>query len=156
MTLDRELVEAQLALNLVPSQEMPRLAWEALESGLDGPSIRRLAALVRPTWFEVEEIKSTAIKEMELAPISVADAAYRLAIRRANEILKLRLDPLRYTLEFEGLWIRASYSDRLIGLGTLDDEVGIAVSTGQTETEIRKWLLQRLRDSVDPSSAAFK
>lgn len=153
MPLDRELAEAQLALNLVTPHEMPRLAWEALESGLDGPSIRRLAALVRPTWFEVEEVRAAAIKEMKIASITVAAAAYRLAIRRASEILDRRLDPLFYTREFERLWIRAGYSDRLTVLGTLDDEVAIARSTGQTDSKIRKWLVRRLRESVDASSA---
>ena len=153
MPLDRKLAEAQLALNLVRPQEMPRLAWEALESGLDGPNLRRLAPPVRSTWFEVEELRAAATKEMKIASITVAEAAYRLAIRRTSEILDRRLDPLFYTREFESLWIRAGCSDRLTVLGTLDDEAEIARFTGQTDAEIRKWLVRRLRESADSSSA---
>jgi len=37
MTFDPKATEAQLALNLISSADMPKLAWDALEAGLDGP-----------------------------------------------------------------------------------------------------------------------
>lgn len=45
MPFDVELVEARLAFTLIGPGEMPGLAWDAMEAGLDGPSIRNL-----PRW----------------------------------------------------------------------------------------------------------
>jgi hypothetical protein len=54
MAFDRELIEAKLALDLIASADMPSVAVEGLEAGLeaglDGPAIRRLAVLERPTF----------------------------------------------------------------------------------------------------------
>jgi hypothetical protein len=152
MPLDRELWEARLTLNLVTSDEMPKLAWDALESGLDGPAIRRLASLVRPTWFQVEELRADATKEMKLSSLSIDEAACRLARRRAQEIVQSGDDPLRRTREFEQLWIRSGYSDQITSLGTLDDEVNVSRYMGRTEVEIRQWVLQKLKDSLSGPS----
>ena len=148
MPLDRELWEARLTLNLVTSDEMPKLAWDALESGLDGPAIRRLASLVRPTWFQVEELRADATKEMKLSSLTIDEAACRLARRRAQEIVQSGDDPLRYTREFEQLWIRSGYSSQITSLGTLDDEVYVSRYMGRSDVEIRQWVLQKLKDSL--------
>jgi hypothetical protein len=148
MPLDRELWESRLALDLVAADEMPKLAWDALESGLDGPAIRRLASLVKPTWFQIEEVRASALKEIGLATVTVAEAACRLARRRAQDILDSGKDPLRFTRELEQLWIRAEYASQMTSLGTLDDEVSISRSMGYNDVEIRKWVTQRLRDSL--------
>jgi hypothetical protein len=148
MPLDRDLWESRIALDLVTSDEMPKLACDALEWGSDGPAIRRLAGLVRPTWFQVEEVRGAAIKEMNLASLTAADAAFRLARQRAQEILQSGDDPLRHILAFEQLWIRARYPSRMSSLGALSEEVSAARYMGQTESEIRQWVLQKLRESL--------
>jgi hypothetical protein len=48
MGFEREVVEAELALGRIAAEDLPKLAWDALESGLDGPATRRLAALDEP------------------------------------------------------------------------------------------------------------
>ena len=69
MPFDPELVEAQLALNRIGTTDMPKLAWEALEAGLDGPATRRLAALRFPTFFEVREILPKVMQEWQITQI---------------------------------------------------------------------------------------
>jgi hypothetical protein len=70
---DRELIEAKLALNLIASADMPSIAWDAWESGLDGPATTtRLGALERPTYFEVSEVLQSVMKELGLSQISRA------------------------------------------------------------------------------------
>ena len=64
MAFEPRVVEARLALHLISATEMPRLAWDALEAGLDGPAIRRLAALEFPTFFQVQKILAQAMEEM--------------------------------------------------------------------------------------------
>jgi hypothetical protein len=145
VTFDRELIEAKLALELIPSEDMPAVAWEALEAGLDGPGIARLAALECPTFFEVAEVLAKAKAEMGLVDLSAGEAALRIARRWAAEILERGDDPLRHTKEFESLWIKAGYPSEIQSVGNLDDEVWIAESTGQTQSQIRKWIVEKLR-----------
>ena len=152
MPFDREIVEARLALDLIRSNEMPKIAWDALEAGLDGPAIRQLAALEKPTWFQVREVLPQAAKEMQLAKVPIGEGAYRIARRRAQEILETGADPTRYTHELEYLCIRAGWPNELSGYGVLDDEVYIARENGRPETEIRDWLIQRLKELVARSS----
>jgi hypothetical protein len=142
---DRELIEAKLALGLIPSEDMPAVAWGALEAGLDGSGITRLAALEHPTFFEVAEVLPKAKVEMSLVDLSVREAALRIARRWAAEILERGEDPLRHTEEFESLWVKADYALELQSVGTLNDDIWVAESMGQTRSQIRNWVSDRLR-----------
>jgi hypothetical protein len=118
---DTQLVEAKLALDMIAPEEMPSLAWDALEAGLDGPFIRRLAALVDPSGWETDQIESAFMAEACLKRISIQDASIRIALQLANQILSEGLDPLAYTKYFELLWIRAEYPREIQDVGCLDD-----------------------------------
>jgi hypothetical protein len=152
MPFDREIVEARLASDLISSNEMPKVAWDTLEAGLDGPAIRRLAALDNPTWFQVQEVLPKATQEMHLAKVTVGETAYCLARQRAQQILETGADPTHYTRELESLCIRADWPNELSGYGGLDDELYIARENGRPEAEIRNWLIERLKELVARSS----
>src|SRR5215470_15809548 len=107
MPFDPKAVEAKLALNLISSVDMPRLAWEALEAGLDGPAIRRIAAFEFPTFFQIQEVLPKAMEEMHLTKLDKAPAALQLAKLRAQEILRADSDPLKHLRDFEHLYIEA-------------------------------------------------
>jgi len=126
VTFDRESIEARLAWNRIGSSDMPKIAWDALEAGMDGPGIRRLAALDSPTYFEVRDVLPGAMQEMGIVELSRGVAALRLAKNCAKQILQRREDPLKHTRDFEGLSIDADYSRELAPVGALDDEVFIA------------------------------
>jgi hypothetical protein len=145
MAFEPRVAEARLALNLISSTEMPRLAWEALEAGLDGPAIRRLAAFEFPTFFQVREVLPQVMEEMRLARLNKTAAALQLAKLRAQEILARNLDPFKHLRDFEQLWIEADYCRDLQDYGNLDDEVHIARSMRQPEQEIRAWVMERLK-----------
>jgi len=93
VTFEPEIVEAQLALNLIGTTDMPKLAQDALEAGFDGPGTRRLAALDFPTIFEVRKVLPLAMQEWQIGVISSDSAALRLAKRRARDILASGDDP---------------------------------------------------------------
>jgi len=145
MAFNPRVVEAQLALNLISSTDMPRLAWDALEAGLDGPALRRIAALEFPTFFEIQEVLPRAMQEMQFTKLDKAEAALRLARLRAQEILATNSDPFGHLRDFEHLWIEADYCRELQEYGNLDDEVYVARYTGQPEQEIRAWLMEKLK-----------
>jgi hypothetical protein len=146
MAFDPRATEARIALNLISAVDMPKLAWDALEAGLDGPAIRRLAALEFPTFFQVRELLGQLMDEMRLVKMSKERAAVQLAKMRALEILRSESDPLEHLRDFEHLWIEADYCRELLEYGNLDDEVYVARSAGQPEQEIRAWVMKRIQN----------
>lgn len=148
MPFDPAIIEARLALNLIAAADWPRLACDALESGLDGAGIRRLAALIQPTWSEVAVVLPEAMREMKLVSVLSDEAGLRLAKQWAREILQSGSDPLTRTREFEQLYIQAGYPKNLSRFGALDDEVSVARQMGHSKEEIRRWLLQELNHLV--------
>jgi len=145
MAFNPKAVEAKIALNLISSTDMPKLAWDALEAGLDGPATRHLAALEFPTFFQVRELLPTVMKELRLTHLSKEQAAVRLATMRAREILRSEWDPLLHLKDFEHFWIEADYCGELSDYGKLDDEVYVARSMGQPEQEIRAWVMKKIQ-----------
>jgi hypothetical protein len=144
MAFEPRTVEARLALNLISSTDMPALAWDAIEAGLDGPAIRRMAALVSPTFFEIRGVLPQAMEEMRLSRLGEGQAALRLAKLRAREILATNSDPFEHLRDFEHLWTQSHYCRELQDYGNLDDEVYVAKVMGRPSGEIRAWLLERL------------
>jgi hypothetical protein len=134
---------------MIGSSDMPKVAWDALEAGLDGPGIRRLAALDSPTYFEVRDVLPRAVQEMGMISLTRNEAALRIARSMAKEILKGGADPVRYKHEFEHLWIKSGYACELRSVGTLDDEIYLAHTVqGMSEEEIRDWVTVRLKTFV--------
>jgi hypothetical protein len=123
MALSKWVVEAKLALGAIHPEDFPAMAIELLEAGIDGPVTRRIAGLIRPTGYEVDQLKPAFMAEAGLAEIDPRAAAARLAQDLAREVLRNGKDPLRFTRAFERLWIGADYADRVQGLGTMGDEV---------------------------------
>jgi hypothetical protein len=145
MPFDHDLVEAQLALNHIGTTDMPKLAWDALEAGLDGPATRRLAALHSPTFFQLSEILPTLLQEWRMTELSPEDAALRLAKLRARQILQSNEDPLKHANDFWNLWMESDYCSALHDYGPLADDVHVARECGQTDDQIRGWLLEKLK-----------
>lgn len=139
MAFDPQIIEAKLALGKIAPSEMPALAWDALEAGLDGSRIRRMAALTNPSGWEVDQILTAFIAEAGLKAISPQEAAVRLARQLARKILSEKLDPLEYTKNFESLWIQTGYPGEIGEAGMLDDQKYVAEYMGQTEDELREY-----------------
>jgi hypothetical protein len=149
VTFNREIIEAQISLDLIGSSDMPKIAWDALEAGLDGKYIRRLAALDSPTYFQVIEVLPQAMQEMGLVKPGRGEAALRIAKARAKEILDSGEDPLKHTRYFERLWIVAGYPKELRTVGNLDDEVYLATTIGGLRDDrIRDWVTEQLKAFV--------
>lgn len=145
MPFDPKLVEANLALHRISAEDLPALAWDALEAGFDGPATRRLAALVSPNFFAVEKILPAAMQEWGIAAISIGTAAIRLAQKRAKEILESWDDPLKHTRDFEILFIDSDYCRELAECGAFDDEIYIAQTLAHNMDEIRQRMKEELK-----------
>jgi hypothetical protein len=146
VSFDRAQLEAKLALDLINSSDMPQIAQDALEAGLDGPATLRLAILERPTYFEVAEVLPRVKQELGLAEITLAQAALRIAKEIAGRLLLRNDDLISQVREFESLWIRSGYAKEIQTLGTLHDEVWIAQLMGRSDAQIRDWVTSILKD----------
>jgi hypothetical protein len=138
MSFDPHLVEAKLALGMIGPDEMPALACDALEAGLDGPSIRRLAGLMKPSGWESDQILPAFMREACLESISREEASVRVARQLAHRILSENLDPLAFSREFWLLWVRAGYPREIQDVGMLDDGKWVAECMGTSEAEVRE------------------
>jgi hypothetical protein len=145
MAFDAKVAEARLALDLIETTEMPKLAWDALEAGLDGPAIRRLAALEFPTFFETRDLLPRVMEEMHLMKLGAGEAAPRLAKMRAQEVLRSNADVLQHVGDFQYFWVQADYCYELRAYGSLGEEAYVARYMGQTEMEIRTWVLDKFK-----------
>jgi hypothetical protein len=145
MTFDSKIIEAKLALRTIGPEKMPALAWDALEAGHDGPSIRRVAALINPSGWEIDQLIPKFMEEAGLKVISPQEASIRLAKHFASKILSEGLDPLKYSRDFEVLWVRSDYADAIRDVGLLDDQVSNGQYMGQTEAEFREYARNVLR-----------
>jgi hypothetical protein len=145
MTFNPRLTEAKLAVGAIHPEEMPALACDVLESGLDGPSIVRVAALINPSGWEIDQLMPRFMEEAGLKTISLQEASIRLAKELANRILSEGLDPLRFTRNLELLWIQSEYAEAIQDVGSLDDQKSTAQYIGQTEDELREYAGHVLR-----------
>lgn len=136
---DSQIIEARLALGLIGPEETPALAWDALEAGLDGPSIRRLAALIKPSGWEVDQIIPAFMAEVRMNNISRQEASTRIAVQLARRILREELDPLTYPRDFEARCIQADYPTEIQEVGSLEDQKAVAEFIGQSEAELRQY-----------------
>lgn len=139
MPFDLQLIEAKLALSMIGPDEMPALAWDALEAGLDGRAIRRVAALIHPSGWETDQLLPKFMAETGMVNLPPQEASLRVARQIARRILDEGLDPLEHTRDFELLYIRADYPKVLQDAGVLDDQKYVAEYMGQTEAEFREY-----------------
>jgi hypothetical protein len=121
MTFDARIFEAQLALGEIAPEELPALAWDAVEAGYDGPALRRLGALEKPSGWETDRWMSAVLKEMNLRVLDTTTASLRLAQHIALEILVCKTDPLLHIDRFYTYWLRSDYATELTTIGNLDD-----------------------------------
>jgi hypothetical protein len=80
----------------VGPEDMPLFAADALEAGYDGPALRRLAGLIRPTSRDVGDLFRDALREIGKVKIqSKEQAVFSLSRETAADILQGRVDPVR-------------------------------------------------------------
>lgn len=80
----------------VSPEDMPQFAADALEAGYDGPALRRLAGLIRPTSRDVDDLFERALREIGTVRVQSKEQAYIFLSRQtAIDIVEGRIEPLR-------------------------------------------------------------
>ena len=147
MAFDPAVFEAELALGLVPTEEMPRRAQDALEAGYDGAGVVRMAVLEKPSGWEVDQVVPRMLEDLRLRRIEATEGAVRLGRVRAERILASGEDPLLSASYFDDLAKRADYPVELVDcVGYFED----VLAFGLDDEEMRAIALGQLRELVDP------
>ena len=83
---------------------MPQFAADALESGFDGPALRRLAGMLKPTLRDVGELFEKSLTEIGTVTIHNAEqGALLLARTTARDIVEEQVDPIKGAIFLAGL-----------------------------------------------------
>ena len=114
-------------LGRLSSQDLPSVAWDALEIGFDGPALRRLAALNRPSYFEVGDLLSKALLEMSKSVFSKPEAAMLLAREIAQQVVAGHKDPLKGASEIWRLACQSDFPKEITLFGGLDQDRDIPI-----------------------------
>ena len=122
MPFDPPTFEAELALNLIPTEQLPALAQDALEAGFAGPHIVRMAILEPTAVWAIDQALPPMLEELGCHSITPKEAALWLAHQRAKLILETGEDPLLSLSYFYRLMLSADYPKELIDLGYLKDD----------------------------------
>jgi hypothetical protein len=89
-----ELIQARWVLGKLPSEDVPKLAQDALEFGHDGKNVRRIAGLIRPNQADLLPLMPGFLAEMGLsASLAREQAAWLLARLIAKSISERRITP---------------------------------------------------------------
>jgi hypothetical protein len=106
-------------MNQLPSEEVPRIACDALESGLDSPALRYLAGLERPTSREIGGAFDDACSQLGIVPVSAGAVEKRQSdtwIWDATQIAKhISAQILNGTLDPAEGWLRLPYREGELG-----------------------------------------
>jgi hypothetical protein len=122
MAFDPAIFEAEVALNLIPTERLPATAQDALEVGFDGPRVVRMSVLDPKEDWEIEQALPPMLVELGCHLLSPTEAGMRLAQDRARHILANGDDPLPSLEFFHWLMHVAGYPEELTDLGYLDDD----------------------------------
>jgi hypothetical protein len=88
-----QLAAARRALELILPEDLPGVATEALEDGLDSPSLRILAGLTRSEIDEAWSLFDRTLTELNLEVPSLLSAVLCLSRSVAREIVSGRISP---------------------------------------------------------------
>jgi hypothetical protein len=122
MPFDPLMFEAEIALKLIPTEQLPLRAQDALEAGYDGPRTVRLAILESKSLSEIDSALRQMVTELGITEITPPQAAIRLATIRAKYLLDSGEDPLPSLPYFYRLLQAGDYPEELCELAYLADE----------------------------------
>jgi hypothetical protein len=147
---DPRTFEAEVAMKLISSEQLPSVAQDAMEAGYDGPAVVRMAILEAKAGWAIDQALPGMLAELGLSGIDVKDAALRLARERAQHIISGGENPLASLSYFYRLMLVADYPPELVELGHLEDnfEYGMDDPAGQ-----RAMAVEALENLLDPELA---
>jgi hypothetical protein len=101
-----EILLARWQLDELGSEEVPRLATEALEAGCDTPTLRQLAGIEGSCRAEVEELLPRFLREVRAERPTTDDAVKAMVDQCARQVVRGELAP---SVGATRLWLRSHH-----------------------------------------------
>lgn len=137
-----DVTHARWVLGLLPPQEAPQFAWDALVFGYDGPLLRLLASLSKPSKWEVDQVFFPAIREMGFETYTEVEACRVLADDAAERILEGELDAVDGASQIRDFWVRSGYIEELSRMALPFETL---LCSGRRDEALRLEILQVVR-----------
>ena len=117
-----DLFVAKWYCSKVGPEDMPAFAADALEAGFDGPSLRQLAGLIKPTSRDVGDLFERALHEIGTVSVHSEEQAIVFESRQiAMAIVEGRIEPIYAGDLLASYAMRLRYPDFLVGFFQLAD-----------------------------------
>jgi len=92
--MEIDLIAAYWSLEQLPTERLPEIAQEALEEGLDSPSLRILAGERGATMSELNSLFKSSLSELNIEIPPIREAAMHIARHHAKNITSGRVSPI--------------------------------------------------------------
>ena len=112
---DVRLIQALWQLDRLSPDEGPEHATSLLVAGVDLPSLRQLAGLSAPTFWDVEPLIKRVIKEAKLPLLTEHAARWLIVYDLAERIINGEIDPLNGTGAIAAEWQELNHPEVLSG-----------------------------------------
>lgn len=123
MAFDPDLFAAKWYCSMVNPEDMPSFAADALEAGFDGPALRRLAGLIKPTSRDIGTLLDEVLDEIgEIKVRSKEQGIFKLAKTVAQAIVDGQIDPFQGAERLSHYAMEARYPAELVEFYQLADE----------------------------------
>jgi hypothetical protein len=155
-----QVAVAKYLIGDFPTERFPDLASEALEDGIDTPTIIEIAGLKQPSYFDIQEFIPKLLDELGIPPLTKHEAGLFLAKNIAGKIVSGELDPEKGAKELEQLWFKMEYSLRewLENFSLADDLISSLTTTPdkndqpRARDEMRKRIISDAKDLLEGKS----
>jgi hypothetical protein len=142
-----ELASLRIAVGLQPSEDLPRIASDALARGVDSPSLRAAAATSSRDVRDAAEYFKEALSELGYEAPDEQEALWRLACQTAEAIVQGDIAPA------EGAdWIWRNIANRMTETGDLRIFIGLASVLEDhpgDKIELERQIVENARDLLD-------
>jgi hypothetical protein len=142
-----ELASLRIAVGLQPSEDLPRIAADALARGVDSPSLRAAAGLSSSEVRAAADYFKEALSELGYDAPDEQEALWRLACQTAEAIVQGDIAP------YEGAdWIWRNIANRMKETGDLRIFIGLASEIEDHpdyKVEYERQIVENARDLLD-------
>jgi hypothetical protein len=91
--LELERLAEMYVFGILPAERLPAAAADALEAGLDSPSLRQLAGADDDDTESIRNLFNKSLNELGVPLPSPSEAALSIARRIAGDIVRGKIDP---------------------------------------------------------------
>jgi hypothetical protein len=91
--MDASAFQARWELQDLPSEDLPAVAAQLLQAGIESPDVVELAGMTRPIRSEAAPVVARALAELGLPPMDRTAALWRLAYEYARRIADSEIPP---------------------------------------------------------------